>query len=264
MADEELEESWKDLRPDLPEPKKGVKFSPDEIRGIAKVLAGDDYPGLIELFPDRLQEEATTDSGLIVPPGTIPEFVGRIDHIPVRSEITVLGADEVNQPTLGWTFHEITDEERDERDSPESLAQLAQQRQAPPPHYNTSHRYDYEEPDHRGYFTLPVLQSLWGTPWNAGAANFLQCLRPSGVRVIAPREGMTLDAVHWRVTVVITEEGSIERIEQEVEVGLVGFRNGQDAHNYLDGREEALERPQATAIFNTRGIHRMTLDSDEG
>jgi hypothetical protein len=89
---------------------------------------------------------------------------------------------------------------------------------------------------------IPVLTQLWGTPWNNAAVNFLLCLRPSYVRVTG-REGVTADSVIWRVTVYLEKDNrTIRKIEQEVDVGLHGFRFGRDASLYLRGKLEELER----------------------
>jgi hypothetical protein len=109
--------------------------------------------------------------------------------------------------------------------------------------------------------TLTVLPELTGRPWNNAAANYLLCLRPSAVRVTY---GMvTLDSYSWRVTVYLNEDNTIRCIEQEVNVGLIGFRNGWDAANYLTGNYEALGRPQPTGFFNPRAVRRLRLESDE-
>ena len=65
--DHDLEEDWKDLRPDPVLPPPGAKMSPEDILNVAKALTGKDSPKFFELAPDRLQNEATTESGLIVP-----------------------------------------------------------------------------------------------------------------------------------------------------------------------------------------------------
>lgn len=258
MAKSDLEDSWKALRPDLKEISDGtLRLTAMDLQAVAVALSGKDDPEILAINPDRLQEEATTPNGLIVPPGTIhsisdSEFVGRM---PVRTGLTVMSADDTNRVPLNWTVRELSDADLDERDSPEALAELAQQRQAPA---SSVYRMTYE---HRGYTVLHVLQELWGTPWNAAAANFLQCLRPSSVRVTTGE--VTLDASTWRVTVFLTEDNRIQRIEQEVEVGLVGFRNGQDASNYLSGHLDSLDAPQPRAYINPRGIARMSLSSED-
>lgn len=267
MADEELEDSWMALRPDVDKISDGnLRFTPEQILEVARALAGEDGD-FLEIDPDRLPEEETTPNGLIVPAGTIasvsdPEFIGRM---PVRTELTVLSANDPGQRTIGFFFRELTDADLDERDSPENLQRLADQRDAPADHYNSSQGFEYEADDHVGWTVIPVLHDLWGKPWNAASMNFLRSLRPSMVRVIEHRGAMTCDAMTWRVTVILAEGNrDIERIEQEVEVNLRGFRNGHDASLYLRGLHEHLEQPQPRAYINPRGIALLQLDRDDG
>jgi hypothetical protein len=226
-------------------------MSPEDILNVAKALTGKDSPKFFELAPDRLQNEATTESGLIVPreltdpPYDFPEFVGRF---PARQELEVLGPDTPREP-IGWTIHEMTDEEIEEENSPENLQRLREERRAMSP---------YRRPMSMGSTSLPVLQQLWGTPWCNAAANFLPALRPSCVRVT--RGEVTLDAVNWRVTVYLNDDNTISRIEQEVEVGLVGFRNGHDASNYFAGNHEALEAPQSNVVINPRALNSLRIN----
>jgi hypothetical protein len=268
--DDELEDDWKDLRPDPILPPPGARMQPDDIQNIARALTGKKDPKVPELHPDRLLHETTLRSGLIVP--AFPEFVGRF---PPRQEVSVLGSDTPRE-TIGWTLHEMTDEEIEEENSPENLQRLHEERMAISPEvesFFSHHRVNfpveppegyegaYRWPMSMGYTSIPVLQGLWGTPWCNAAANFLPALRPSCVRVT--RGEVTLDAVSWRVTVYLNADDTISRIEQEVEVGLVGFRNGQDASNYLEGRHRALEAPQANMIFNPRALRAMELLGDD-
>jgi hypothetical protein len=63
--------------------------------------------------------------------------------------------------------------------------------------------------------TLPVLQFLWGRPWDAVALSFVTTLRPSKLRVT--RGEVTSDARWWRVTVYLAEDDrTVRKIEQEV------------------------------------------------
>jgi hypothetical protein len=227
--------------------------------------------------PDKLRNEVTSPGGIIT--GTLagdyvsgePEFVGRM---PVRTELTVLSADPPREP-LGWTFRELTDEDLAERDSPENLRQLAREREATSPEvraFQTNHAatfppdppmgYEgmYAWPASQGSMSLTVLPELTGRPWNNAAANFLVSLRPSAVRVTYG--AVTADSYAWRVTVTLNRDNTIQRISQEVSVGLTGFRNGWDASNYLNSNHEPLGQPQPTAFFNPRGIRRMELFTD--
>ncbi len=203
------------------------QISKENLHNIAVTLSGKDDPEILRIDPDRLPKEELTPSGIITPPR--------------------------NYAARGESMN---------KDSPENLQQLAEDRDALAPHYNTSQGYPYEPNERYGYLTLPVLLDLWGTAWNAAAANFLQCLRPSMVRVIGYRQSVTLDIANWRVTVYLDTDNKIDRIEQEVKVGLVGFRNGHDASLYYRRQYEHLEQPQPQVIINLRGINRLQLNHE--
>lgn len=85
-----------------------------------------------------------------------------------------------------------------------------------------------------GWCVLPVLHFLWGRPWDDAAKNCLRSLRPSSVRT--SRGEIKSDARCWRVTVYLTEDDRVERIDQEVEVELVGCRFGADVQDYAGYR----------------------------
>jgi len=278
--DNDLEEGWKDLRPEPVLPPPGARMQPEDLQNIARALTGKKEPKVPELNIDSMIDEVILGSGLIVPRETYrtsdPEFVGRF---PARQELTVLGPDSPGEP-IGWTLHEMTDEEIEEENSPENLRRLHEERMGRSPEvrgFFSTHRRNfppeppegyegaYRWPMSMGYTSIPVLQQLWGTPWCNAAANFLPALRPSCVRVTTGE--VTTDAVGWRVTVYLDAHENISRIEQEVEVGLVGFRNGQDAANYLEGHHRALEAPQANVIFNPRALRALgieDMDDEEG
>ena len=80
----------------------------------------------------------------------------------------------------------------------------------------------YEDRGHAGGFAcIPVLEFLRGLPWNNLARNYVTALRPSRIRVT---EGIIkLDAVTWRVTVWLEEDGrTIHKIDQEVGISSWG------------------------------------------
>lgn len=72
-----------------------------------------------------------------------------------------------------------------------------------------------------GYTSIRVLEFLYGLKWDEFAMNYVYAHRPSRVRVST---GMVeSDSVLWRVTVLLgRDKETIESIEQEVEVGLLG------------------------------------------
>jgi hypothetical protein len=258
MPDDEhdLEEDWADIRP-----KPGPKFYLGEA---------------ILIDPDKLPNETVSEGGVII---SEPINIELQRTAPVGlsevGEVTVLPADSPREP-LGWTFRELTDEDFAERDSPENLRRLAENREAMspqvrafetnhaapfPPEPPVGHEGMYAWPPSQGSMVLTVLPELTGRPWNNAAANYLLCLRPSAVRVT--HGTVTLDSYSWRVTVYLNEDNTIRLIEQEVNVGLTGFRNGWDAGNYLAGNHEALGRPQPTGFINPRAVRRLQLYSTE-
>ena len=100
-----------------------------------------------------------------------------------------------------------------------------------PNDYRSEHAVAYETPDRRGYTRIHVFPELIGRTGDQDVLNVLHALRPSSIRVTS---GWTTDdARTWRVTVVVNESDVIKSISQEVEVGLVGRRNGADVRIFL-------------------------------
>lgn len=92
--------------------------------------------------------------------------------------------------------------------------------------YRTSHAISYEPPERMGYLSLPVLQFLWGQPWDDLALNLVHSLQPSALRVIYWGGVEKTDAIRQRVTIYLNKDDTIRSMEQEVNVGLVGQSNG--------------------------------------
>ena len=131
--------------------------------------------------------------------------------------------------------------------------------------YRTSHYETFRPSDHRGYADFPVAEHIWGKPWNGLALNVVQSLWPDGkgaIRVITGNECVTCDAMQGRVTVTLSTKDSrtIERIMQEVSVGLRGCRCGSDVLQLLAGKELG---PIGGAIINTAAIERMDFGDGE-
>jgi hypothetical protein len=222
------------------------------------------------LHPDKLPREFVSRGGIILGQ---PEYVGTM---PIRTEVTVLAADPPREP-VGWTVHEMTDEDIAEENSPENVERRAQERGGLDPEirsFETTHAALYPPhhpegtpegmcawPRSHGWMSLRVLPELTGRPWNNAAANFLVCLRPSAVRVTYG--SVTLDSMSWRVTVHLNQNGTIRRIEQEVEVGLTGFRNGHDASLYLAHEDDYLKHPVPNMIVNPRALAQLRLDTED-
>lgn len=92
---------------------------------------------------------------------------------------------------------------------------------------------EYVDPGRRVVWTsIPVLPFLWGRTWSARANDLIASLRPSTVRMSTGE--VKSDSRLWRVTVYLVEGDIIRRIEQEVEVGGVCFRDGTEASSYID------------------------------
>jgi len=90
-----------------------------------------------------------------------------------------------------------------------------------PDEYRSDHMVDFIEPIENSSTTIDVLQHIWGKKWGITALNYLYALRPSSVRVT--RGEIKADARTWRVTVYVDDEDIIQKIEQEVAVGCVGY-----------------------------------------
>jgi len=87
-----------------------------------------------------------------------------------------------------------------------------------------------------GYTSIDVLPQIVGRPWDAAALNVINALRPSTLRVARDGGRITADCRQWRVTVYLEDDNrTIQRISQEVTVGLRGCRYGQDVDSYLAG-----------------------------
>jgi hypothetical protein len=78
----------------------------------------------------------------------------------------------------------------------------------------------YEKPKHLTLIILPVLKMFWGSKFDKTTNNFLNSLRPSIVRIIKPRKPYAIDNKPWRVSVFVDKNNIIEKIEQEVMIGL--------------------------------------------
>lgn len=84
----------------------------------------------------------------------------------------------------------------------------------------------------RGYITILVLEELEGRKWDDFTEAFVHTLRPSSVRIL--HGGSKMDSQLWRVSVNLDENGIIQNISQEVEVGLPeGVENGGELMRIL-------------------------------
>jgi hypothetical protein len=129
--------------------------------------------------------------------------------------------------------------------------------------YRSSHCETFRSSNSRGYVDLPVAEHIWGKPWNGLALNVVQSLWPDGagpIRVVTGGECVTCDGMSGRVTVTLSTKDSrtIERITQEVTVGLRGCRCGSDVLQLLAGKEL---KPMGGVIANTAALERVDLES---
>lgn len=112
----------------------------------------------------------------------------------------------------------------------------------------------YIEPAEQGGISIPVLEFLNGRPWDNAALNVVHSLRPSSIRTSIGGGG-DANSYPWRVTVSLKEDNcTIERITQEVEVGLTGCRYGADVLSYIEDREPIVG---SGAVFNSRGLKNL-------
>jgi hypothetical protein len=86
------------------------------------------------------------------------------------------------------------------------------------------------------HLIIEPLRQLHGRAFSQAALGVIQGLRPSRLRVIRPGQGAHLDACAWRVTVHLRDGSVIDRIEQEVIVGLPeGIENGDELERVVVG-----------------------------
>lgn len=164
---------------------------------------------------------------------TIDPPTPRLEY-PTPAEVRA-ATPETSAPVIGWACYEVI------ADSPAEAAVNNR--------LNDAAQHSTEEADtvrqtqtwtkhlETGYTSIPVLECLVGRPWDARALNMLEAVRPSAVQVVGERSIRRGDCVKWRVTVTLAaDDRTIAAVEQEVEVGLRGWRYGLDASAYADGR----------------------------
>jgi len=122
--------------------------------------------------------------------------------------------------------------------------------------YLGNHGTKYKEPPSWGWITLPQLPFLKGKPWDQCALNYVHSLRPSSIRVVKPRQGVTADSSVWRVTVYLEDdERTIKSTSQEVSVGGVGCHGGEGLRRYFAG-----DTPEPHRCFaNLKAIKKIKL-----
>lgn len=94
---------------------------------------------------------------------------------------------------------------------------------------------NYEEPTKYSFTSIDVLPGLIGRLWDDKAVDIIHALRPSGIRLVGwPLATIRNNSQQWRVTVYIGEDGTIQKIKQEVIVGCRQFENGHEASLYYE------------------------------
>jgi len=196
----------------------------------------------------------------------------------IQSEPLVLGPDDPKRLLLGWKVYEQQiDETHDEfmrrvSETDEDYEKTIR-RQAVERSMETDWADDpdgFPERARAGCYTvIPVLEFLWGLPWNNLARNYVTALRPSRIRVTTGR--ITLDAVRWRVTVYLEEDArTIQKISQEVKISSWGAWNGSDLakqaayqkkHGTLEGYDRGDGKPPC---FINPAIKKLKIDLSEG
>jgi hypothetical protein len=112
-------------------------------------------------------------------------------------------------------------------------------------------------PKRIGYTGIEVLPELKGKLWNNAALCFVHGLRPSAIRVTQGK--CTADMMAWRVTVFVEADNrTIFRIEQEVDVGLIGARFAADLHSFMKGSAPLpMSENGIINVFNVRGLDKI-------
>ena len=118
---------------------------------------------------------------------------------------------------------EMTTEEFFARESEQALAKLRAKDDCEK--YRSEHGVTYEYPDSGGFTTIPVLQFLWGLPLSNLILAYVRGLEPGTLRIT--RGTVTTDSQCRRVTIYVTAEDIVVRIEQAI---TCGYGTGEDVH----------------------------------
>lgn len=179
-----------------------------------------------------------------------------------KTELTVLASDHPPK-RLGWKAFEQLPSDASGPEDKLNLSRWSETDLAD--RYWTHHARPYvqegetDEEKRCGWMSIPVLEFLNGRPWNNAALNLVRALRPSCVRVTTGET--TTDGCSWRVTITVDpkDKRTIKKVEQEVEVGIVGCRFGADVADYIEGRTPPSK--VGGVIFNTRALKKLTTST---
>lgn len=189
-----------------------------------------------------------------------PEFIG---GKPIKTELEAIPTDE-SKKDIGFMCWEVTDEDIAKENLSENVEKRKQERNSTnlSDKYITNHGVKYSSDGRCCWTVIPVLEFLKGKPWDNMALNFVHALRPSMIRVTTGT--VTCDAYTWRVTVYVEQDNkTIKKIEQEVDAGAIGVRNGQDLSYYINGHDEYIDKEQPSCIINTKAIKKLKLELKE-
>jgi hypothetical protein len=131
-------------------------------------------------------------------------------------------------------------------------------------HYRGSCGEGFQRPDRQVFPVLPMLEFLWGKPWDNLALNVVAALRPTSLRVVGHNDEITLNSVMNRVTVWLEDDNrTIKEIDMEAVCGGIGVNTGHDLMQKLRTRQVPTDPGKGPHCYiNPKGV--VTLDlSDE-
>ena len=184
----------------------------------------------------------------------LSQFKGKLKK-QVDRDLEPMGDDEKMNLKLGWVVHEYGP--NDALPVPPGNHQGTEY-SAPLIGSNGDLRIPIDEATRRrGRTSIEVLPFLVGKPWNNLAINGIRSLRTDEIRVT--KGGVNLDSRAWRVTVHLNQDDTIRKIEQEVEVGLIGCYHGH--HLDIVTKDPNYQGEPPRAFFNPEAVSKLTMDS---
>jgi len=201
---------------------------------------------ILEFF-ELTNETWKFDKYVLGPPeyvGTMPPRPPDLDYMPTRKDVEASPDDKPLK--LGFACHMLN---HGDEYSPTTGNM-----------HDTDYIGKYEVP--MGYTSIDVLPFLTGKPYDNLAWNWILALRPSCVREC--RDGwVTLDACSNRVTIYIGKDNLIERISQEVSVGLIGVHHGHDLEMATNQKDYKQDTHVNSIFFNSEAVEKPTFSLKE-
>jgi hypothetical protein len=110
---------------------------------------------------------------------------------------------------------------------------------------------------------IPILEFLNGKQWNNCALNYAMAFSPRAIRVT--KGECTCDEMTGRITVIVDENNTIQRISMEAAPGGIGIRFGADLIEHLPGAARLPDMPEGCgySIVNPRALKRMMEELDQ-